>query len=60
MIFQRREKRDGNNFYTSNVKIDIVQSYSYLETQISSSGNFTLSLEHLRERLFMLVSTSAV
>ena len=60
MIFQRREKRDGNNFYTSNVKIDIVQSYSYLETQISSSGNFTLSLENLRERLFMLASTSAV
>ena len=51
MIFQRREKRDGYNFYTSNVKIDIVQSYSYLETQISSTGNFTLSLEHLRERL---------
>ena len=60
MIFQRREKRYGNNFYTSNVKIDIVQSYSYLETHISSTGNFTLSLENLRERLFMLASTSAV
>ena len=31
-------------------KIDIVQCYSYLETQISSTGNFPLSLEHLREK----------
>ena len=31
-------------------KIDIVQDYTYLGTRISSSGNFTLSLEHLRQK----------
>ena len=30
--------------------MNIVQSYTYLGTQISSTGNFTLSLEHLREK----------
>ena len=28
----------------------VIQSYTYLGTQISSTGNFTLSLEHLREK----------
>jgi len=30
--------------------IDIVQNYTYLGTCISSSGNFTLSLEHLQQK----------
>ena len=38
------------NCYIGNEKIDIVQSHTYLGTQISSTGNFTLSLEHLREK----------
>ena len=38
------------NLYLDNEKIDIVQNYTYLGTQISSTGNFTLSLEHLREK----------
>ena len=50
MIFQRRAKRYDCKFYIGNEKIDIVQSYTYLGDQISSSGNFTLSLEHLREK----------
>ena len=50
MIFQRRAKKIDYNFYIGNEKIDIVQSYTYLGTQISSTGNFTLSLEHLREK----------
>ena len=50
MIFQRRAKRYDCNFYIGNERIDIVQSYTYLGTQISSTGNFTLSLEHLREK----------
>ena len=50
MIFQRRAKRYDCNFYIGNEKIDIVQSYTYPGTQISSTGNFTLSLEHLREK----------
>ena len=48
MIFQRRAKRYDCNFYIGNEKIDIVQSYTYLGTQISSTGNFTLSMEHLK------------
>ena len=30
--------------------IEIVQNYTYLGTRISSSRNFTLSLEHLRQK----------
>ena len=30
--------------------IDIVQDYTYLGTRISSPGNFTLSIEHLRQK----------
>ena len=50
MIFQRRAKRYDCNFYAGNEKIDNVQRYTYLGTQISSTVNFTLSLEHLREK----------
>ena len=50
MIFQRQAKKIDYNFYIGNEMIDIVQSYTYLGTQISSTGNFTLSLEHLREK----------
>ena len=50
MIFQRREKRSDYAFHVGSEKIDIVQDYTYLGTHISSSGNFTLSLEHLRQK----------
>ena len=50
MIFQRRAKRYDGNFYIDNEKIDFVQSYTCLGTQISSTGYFTLSLEHFREK----------
>ena len=50
MIFQRRAKKYDCMFYIGNEKIDIVQSYTYVGTQISSTGNFTLSLEHVREK----------
>ena len=36
------------NFRIGNELIDVVQNYTYLGTRITSSGNFTLSLEHLR------------
>ena len=38
------------NFYIDKEKIDTVQNYTYLGTRISSSGNFTLSLDYLREK----------
>ena len=44
MIFQRRAKKQDCNFCIGNEKIYIVQNYTYLGTQISSTGN--LSLEH--------------
>ena len=31
-------------------KIDIVQNYTYLGTWVSSSGNFTLSVDHLPKK----------
>ena len=43
MIFQRRAKKYHCNLYIGNEKIDIVQNYTYLGFQISSTGNFTLS-----------------
>ena len=36
------------------IGVYIIKDYSYLGTPISSSGNFTLSLEHLRQKAFML------
>ena len=50
MVFQKRAKKYDCNFYIGKGKIDTVQNYTYLGTQISSPGNFTLSLDHLREK----------
>ena len=36
------------------IGVYIIKDYSYLGTPISSSGNFTFSLEHLRQKAFML------
>ena len=47
--FCRTEKCDYV-FHIGSEIIDIVQNYTYLGTRISSSGNFTLSLEHLRQK----------
>ena len=50
MIFQRCTKKCDYVFHIGSGIIDIVQNYTYLGTRISSSGNFTLSLEHLRQK----------
>ena len=50
MIFQRCTKKCDYVFHIGSEIIDIVQNYTYLGTRISSSGNFTLSLEHLRQK----------
>ena len=44
MIFQRCTRKCEHEV------IDVVQNYTYLGTRITSSGNFTLSLEHLRPK----------
>ena len=50
MVFQRRAKKDVYKFHIGNETIDIVQDYTYLGTRISSTGHFTISLNHLREK----------
>ena len=55
MVFQRRARKyaDYKQFHIGNEtseSIDIVQNYTYLGTCISSSGNFTMSLDHLKEK----------
>ena len=50
MIFQRCTQKCEHNFRIGNEVIDVVQNYTYLGTRITSSGNFTLSLEHLRQK----------
>ena len=47
MIFQRCTKKCDYVFHIGSEIIDIVQNYTYLWT---TSGNFTLSLEHLRQK----------
>ena len=64
-FFIDERKKYDCNFYRGNEKIDIVQNYTYLGTQISSTGNFTLSPghsgEHLREKaVHALFSLSAL
>ena len=52
MIFQRctRKCEHTGNLRIGNEVIDVVQNYTYLGTRITFSGNFTLSLEHLRQK----------
>ena len=52
MVFQKGTKKCDycNVFHIDNEMIDIVQDYTYLGIRISSPGNFTLSLEHLRQK----------
>ena len=50
MIFQRCTRKCEYNFRIGNEVIDVVQNDTYLGTRITSSGNVTLSLEHLRQK----------
>ena len=51
MVFQKRAKKCSEQiFYIGNQTIDVVQDYTYLGTKISSSGNFKISLDHLKEK----------
>ena len=50
MIFQRCTRKCEHDFRIGNEVIDVVQNYTYLGTRITSSGNFTLALEHLRPK----------
>ena len=50
MVFQWRATKDDYKFHIGNETIEIVQNYTYLGTRISSTRNFTISLNHLREK----------
>ena len=51
MVFQKRAKKCSEQiFHVGNQTIDVVQDYTYLGTKISSSGNFKISLDHLKEK----------
>ena len=52
IIFQKCKRKRNSSFYICNEKIDIVQNYTYQGTCISSSGNVTLSLDHLQQKAF--------
>ena len=51
-----REKNADFHFLTDSQIIDAVQEYAYLGTRMSSSGNFSVSREHLREKACPLQS----
>ena len=45
-----REKNADFHFLIDSQIIDVVQEYTYLGTRMSSSGNFSVSREHLKEK----------
>ena len=51
MVFQKRARENAKlRFLIDGQIIDVVQEYTYLGTRISSSGNFSVSREHLKEK----------
>ena len=51
MIFQKRAKKcTESSFHMDNEIIEIVQNYTYLGTLISSTGNFSMALDKLKEK----------
>ena len=51
MVFQKRARKCTEcKFFINNQIIDVVHDYTYLGTRASSSGNFTVTLDHLKEK----------
>ena len=51
MTFQKRAKKYiDSNSHIDNKPVEIVQNYTYLGTLISSTGNFSLALDKLKEK----------
>ena len=51
MVFQKRARKNAEvHFLIDSQIIDVVQEYTYLGTRISSSGNFSVSREHIKEK----------
>ena len=51
MVFEKRARKKCSDFHflIDSQIIDVVQEYTYLGTRMSSSGNFSVSREHLKE-----------
>ena len=50
MIFEKRAKKcTESSFHIDNEIIEMVQNYTYLGTLISSTGNFSMALDKLKE-----------
>ena len=51
MIFEKRPRKSIDiNFSIGTESIEIVQEYTYLGTRLTPNENFTLALEHLKEK----------
>ena len=51
MIFQKRPRKSVDiNFNKGTEPIEIVQVYTYLGTRLTPTVNFTLAVEHLKEK----------
>ena len=51
IIFQKRPKKPFDiKFNIGSESIEIVQEYTYLGTRLTPTGNFTLALEHFKEK----------
>ena len=55
MIFQKQSRKSADrNFNIGNEQIEIVQQYNYLSTCLTQMRNFTLALEHWKEKALFL------
>ena len=51
MVFQKRARKNADfRFLIDGQIIDLVQDYTYQGTRIFSSGSFSVSREHLKEK----------
>ena len=50
MIFQKRSKKSVDINFKIDTDVEIVQEYTYLGTRLTPTGNFTLALDHLKEK----------
>ena len=51
-VFQKRARKNADFHFLidSQIIADVVQEYTYLGTRMSSSGNFSVSREHLKQK----------
>ena len=50
MVFQKRARKNSDFHFLVDSQIIVVQEYTYLGNRMSSSGNFSMSREHLKEK----------